>query len=115
MSSKLEILYKNNLYALALSLVTHSDQTQSEIHQRYGDYYYERTDYDSAMQQYLQTLGKLEPSYVIRKFLDAQRIHNLTSYLQALHEQGLANGDHTTLLLNCFTKLKDTEKLGIWL
>jgi hypothetical protein len=39
-------------------------------------------------------------------FLDAERIHNLTSYLRALNERGLANGDHTTLLLNCYTKLK---------
>jgi hypothetical protein len=48
---------------------------------------------------------------VIRKFLDAQRIHNLTRYLQALHEKGRANTDHTTLLLNCYTKLKDVQKL----
>lgn len=59
----------------------------------------------------LSTIGKLEPSYVIRKFLDAQRIHNLTAYLQALHRQSLANADHTTLLLNCYTKLKDSSKL----
>lgn len=58
-----------------------------------------------------RTIGKLEPSYVIRKFLDAQRIHNLTAYLQALHRQSLANADHTTLLLNCYTKLKDSSKL----
>ena len=53
----------------------------------------------------------MEPSYVIRKFLDAQRIHNLTAYLQTLHRQSLANADHTTLLLNCYTKLKDSSKL----
>lgn len=58
-----------------------------------------------------RTIGKLEPSYVIRKFLDAQRIHNLTAYLQTLHLQSLANADHTTLLLNCYTKLKDSSKL----
>jgi hypothetical protein len=68
-------------------------------------------DYDGAIAQYIKTIGKLEPSYVIRKFLDAQRIHNLTSYLQALHEKGLANADHTTLLFNCYTKLKDVKKL----
>jgi hypothetical protein len=27
-------------------------------------------------------VGKLEPSYVIRKYLDAPRIRNLTSYLE---------------------------------
>jgi hypothetical protein len=45
------------------------------------------------------------------QFLDAQRINNLTTYLQELHARGLANSDHTTLLLNCFTKLKDVASL----
>ena len=27
------------------------------------------------------------------------------SYLGALHEKGIANADHTTLLLNCYTKV----------
>ena len=53
----------------------------------------------------------MEPSYVIRKFLDAQRINNLTLYLEALHERHYAGPDHTTLLLNCYTKLKEDEKL----
>lgn len=53
----------------------------------------------------------VEPSYVIRKFLDAQRINNLTLYLEALHERHYAGPDHTTLLLNCYTKLKEDEKL----
>ena len=39
------------------------------------------------MAQYRETIGQLEPSYVIRKFLDAQRIHNLTEYLEDLHGQ----------------------------
>lgn len=45
------------------------------------------------------------------QFLDAQRIHNLTTYLQELHTKGLANSDHTTLLLNTYTKLKDVTRL----
>lgn len=72
-------------------------------------------DYDGAMSQYLRTVGYVEPSYVIRKFLDAQRIHNLTQYLEGLHENGKANSDHTTLLLNCYTKLKDVGKLDSFL
>ncbi|KAJ3043409.1 Vacuolar protein sorting-associated protein 11 [Rhizophlyctis rosea] len=126
MDSKLEILFKKNMYALAINLVTSTPssptQTQEpstdfdygtvvEIYKRYGDWLYSKTEYDMAMTQYLHTVGQLEPSYVIRKFLDAQRIHNLTSYLQALHERGLANADHTTLLLNCYTKLKDEKRL----
>jgi len=40
------------------------------------------------------------------RFLDAQRISSLTRYLEHLHACGLAGADHTTLLLNCYTKLK---------
>ena len=43
--------------------------------------------------------------------MDTQRIHNLIEYLEELHEQNKATVDHTTLLLNCYAKLKDTSKL----
>jgi vacuolar protein sorting-associated protein 11 len=80
---------------------------------------------------YLKTVGTVQASYVIRKvsrtdlysrffcspllssqFLDAQRLSHLTSYLQELHSRGLANSDHTTLLLNCYTKLADDTALS---
>nr|KAJ3419431.1 Vacuolar protein sorting-associated protein 11 [Polyrhizophydium stewartii] len=86
-----------------------------DIYKRYGDHLYSRGDFDSSMKQYIKTIGNLEPSYVIRKFLDAQRIYNLTSYLQALHDQQLANPNHTTLLLNCYTKLKDVARLDAFI
>lgn len=146
LSTKLDILFKRNMYTLAINIVNSQQQYSStssnpnlnlegmtskedqevqnpvnnneydygtlvEIYKRYGDWLYEKNDFDNAMKQYLHTIGQLEPSYVIRKFLDAQRIHNLTSYLQALHEAGLANSDHTTLLLNCYTKLKNEDSL----
>jgi hypothetical protein len=41
----------------------------ADIHRRYGDHLYAKDDFDGAMQQYLQTLGNLQPSYVIRKVL----------------------------------------------
>jgi hypothetical protein len=44
--------------------------------------------------------------------LDAQRIRHLTAYLQELHKRGYATADHTTLLINCYTKLNDAEKLA---
>lgn len=65
-------------------------------------------DFSGAIEQYIKTIGKLEPSSVIRKFLDSQHIEKLTMYLQALHKQGHATEDHTTLLLNCYTKLNNT-------
>ena len=34
---------------------------------------------------------------------------------QTLHSKGLASADHTTLLLNCYTKLKDVDKLDAFI
>ncbi|RUS22924.1 hypothetical protein BC937DRAFT_94921 [Endogone sp. FLAS-F59071] len=112
--TKLDILFKKNLYLLAINLAhsqKYDDASIAEIFKKYGDHLYSKAEYDGAMAQYIRTIGKLEPSYVIRKFLDAQRIYNLTSYLQELHSRSLANADHTTLLLNCYTKLKDVARL----
>ena len=39
----------------------------------------------------------------------------MTDYLQELHKLKLANEDHTTLLLNCYTKLKDEARLNDFL
>ncbi|XP_020589182.1 vacuolar protein-sorting-associated protein 11 homolog [Phalaenopsis equestris] len=114
MESKLDMLFKKNLYNVAINLVhsQHADAVATaEVLRKYGDHLYGKQDYDEAMAQYIQTIGHLEPSYVIQKFLDAQQIYNLTNYLEQLHERGLASKDHTTLLLNCYTKLKDVEKL----
>ncbi|XP_076437584.1 vacuolar protein sorting-associated protein 11 homolog [Babylonia areolata] len=113
-STKLEILFKKNNYLLAISLAKSQQLDQDglmDIFTQYGDHLYAKGDHDGAIQQYIRTIGKLEASYVIRKFLDAQKIHNLTKYLQALHKSQLATEEHTTLLLNCYTKLKDVSKL----
>ena len=77
----------------------------------YGDHLYDKHDFDGAVRQYSRTIGHVEPSYVIRRFLDAQRMKHLTTYLEALHEKSAATSEHTTLLLNCYTKLKDVKKL----
>ncbi|KAI9065075.1 hypothetical protein FKP32DRAFT_1675090 [Trametes sanguinea] len=113
-SVKLDMLYRKGLYTLALNIAETQkldDAHIADIHKQYGDHLYAKGDYDNAMQQYIQTIGHVQPSYVIRKFLDAQRIHNLVTYLQELHSLGLANSDHTTLLLNTYTKLKDVTRL----
>ncbi|KAI9446876.1 hypothetical protein F5148DRAFT_1278202 [Russula earlei] len=113
-ATKLGMLYRRGYYVLALDIAKTqqmSKESLADIHRQYGDYLYAKPDYDAAMQQYLQTIGYVQPSYVIRKFLDAQRIHNLVTYLQELHSLGVANSDHTTLLLNTYTKLKDAARL----
>ena len=111
---RLEMLYHRNLYTLAAELAQKSGmdgQQQNIIFRKYGDYLYQKGDYDQAMTQYIKAIDSTEPSQVIRKFLDTQRIHNLIEYLEELHEHHKATSDHTTLLLNCYAKLKDIEKL----
>ena len=56
----------------------------AEVHRRAGDALYGRRDYGAAVAEYCETVGHLEPSYVIRRFLDAQRIHNLAASLAHL-------------------------------
>jgi tetratricopeptide (TPR) repeat protein len=111
-------LYERNLYILAINLAQKEgvDRIQQNIiFRKYGDYLYQKGDYDTAMQQYLRAIDNTEPSQVIRKFLDTQRIHNLIDYLEELHDHDKATTDHTTLLLNCYAKLKDTEKLDAFI
>ncbi|KAF7418083.1 hypothetical protein HZH68_000736 [Vespula germanica] len=114
LQSKLALLFKKNLYDVSIRIAK-SQQYDTEglvdIFRQYGDHLYSKSDHNGAIEQYIKTIGKLEPSYVIRKFLDSQHIDNLKTYLQALHKNGQATEDHTTLLLNCYTKLNHTDKL----
>jgi Tfp pilus assembly protein PilF len=40
---------------------------QNVIFRKYGDFLYQKADYDGAMQQYLKAIDNTEPSQVIRK------------------------------------------------
>lgn len=77
-----------------------------------ADTLYKKGDHEAAIQEYIKTIGFLEPSYVILKYLDAQRIPFLTEYLIELHKVSVADSDHTTLLINCYAKLKDHIRLN---
>lgn len=112
--SKLAFLFKKNLYDVSIRIAkSHQYDIDGlvDIFRQYGDHLYSKGDHNAAIEQYIKTIGKLESSYIIRKFLDSQHIGYLTKYLQALHKQGMASEDHTTLLLNCYTKQDSTDKL----
>jgi vacuolar protein sorting-associated protein 11 len=114
LQQRLEMLYQRNLYHLAIELAQNSGmdgKQRNVIFKKFGDFLYQKGNYDEAMTQYIKAIDSTEPSQVIRKFLDTQRIHNLIEYLEELHEHHKATSDHTTLLLNCYAKLKDIDKL----
>jgi vacuolar protein sorting-associated protein 11 len=69
-TQKLEMLYSKSHFLLALNLAKTQrldESSVADIHRRYGDHLYAKADYDGAMQQFVQTIGWLQPSYVIRK------------------------------------------------
>jgi len=79
--SKLEILYKKHLYQMAIDLAQSSQYDQEgviDITRQYADHLYGKGDFDNAINQYKKTIGYLEPSYIIRKFLDSQRMVNVS-------------------------------------
>jgi hypothetical protein len=41
--------------------------------------------YQEAIKQYTETIGFLNPSYVIQKYLDVQKLDNLITYLESLN------------------------------
>ena len=112
--TKVEHLCRLALFDTAVAVAqaaNYGTEHLADIYKLRGDHLYSRGEHDAAVEQYVKTIGSVEPSYVIRRFLDSTRISNLTSYLEALHREGRAAADHTTLLLNCYTKARQQEKL----
>lgn len=114
LNERLDLLYDRQLFVLAIQIAQKagvSTAQQNVIFRRYGDYLYQKKDYDTAMQQYLRAIDNTEHTHVIRKYLGTQQINNLVAYLEELHDHDKATSDHTILLLNCYAKLKNVEKL----
>lgn len=112
--TKLDTLFRKNQFGLVIEIAKshhYGEDALTDIFKHYGDHLYKKGDFDGAISQYIKTIGKSEPSYVIKKFLDSKRIGNLTVYLEALHKKSYASHEHTRLLLNCYSKLKDDRQL----
>lgn len=62
----------------------------AEISRLHGDLQYSKNDFAGSIKHYILTLGFVEPSYVIRKFLDVSQIDYLIEYLEKIHERKFA-------------------------
>ena len=113
MDEKLSDLYKKHMYHVALKITVNTTIDNRLIYQKFGDHLYSKGDYAQAVQQYIETIGYLDSSRVILKFLDAQFTSYLASYLEVYHchPEADVSTDHTTLLIDCFTKMHADEKL----
>lgn len=85
LQSKLNLLFKKNLYDTAVKIAKNNQydaEGLAEIFKQYGDHLYSKGNFAGAVEQYIKTTGYLEPSYVIRRFLDSRHTQFLTDYLE---------------------------------
>lgn len=110
---KVTLLLQKALYTAAI-VVAYSDPSYEEssivsLYRQYAEYLYRKGDFASSMDQYINTIGSLESSHIIFRFLDAPKIPLLVKYLETLRERNLASPTHNELLRTCYLKLNNTE------
>lgn len=77
---KVSLLVNKNMYANAIA-VAYSDAALessspmiSTLYRKYAEHLYRKGDYGASIEQYINTIGMLEPSHVCFRFLDAPKI-----------------------------------------
>ena len=110
-----QIVYNLDTTSTSPIFLYNQIELKSHLYQLMGDHTYDYDSKDKAMQYYIETIGYLEPSNVILKYMSVQQIESLMDYLEALHFENASNSDHTTLLLNCYSKTKSINRLNSFL
>lgn len=124
---KVQMLVQKKMFNEALSIAKTESfpaDIQAEISKEHADLLYtKKKDYDSAIELYIKTIGYLNPSYVIQRYIEVQQLSNLIKYLERLilspagslsesaFNQKDYHKDYTTLLLNCYVKMDETHKI----
>ena len=84
---KIQTLLKKNLYVEAQKIAQNAkfpEEIVAEISKEHADSLYEKKQYDEALNQFIQTIGYLNPSYVIQRFIEVPQLPNLIKYLETL-------------------------------
>uniref|UniRef100_A0A6B2KWP0 C2 domain-containing protein n=1 Tax=Arcella intermedia TaxID=1963864 RepID=A0A6B2KWP0_9EUKA len=107
---------KRSLHQIAINIAERKKKPReqiAEIYKDYGDSLFNKSDFDKAMEKYLYTIGTnvVEPSAIIEKYLKDRHTNSLMIYLEELHNAKVHTTNHTTLLLNCYSKSKDYKKI----
>mmetsp|Transcript_22754 Transcript_22754/g.34476 ORF Transcript_22754/g.34476 Transcript_22754/m.34476 type:complete len:1057 (+) Transcript_22754:116-3286(+) len=112
-SEKVSLLTQKNLYGAAISMAYADPSYQpndiTSLYRRYAEHLYRKGSFSEAMDQYIYTIGALESSHVIFRYLDAPRIPMLVRYLEELRRRELATAVHNELLRTCYMKLGDDD------
>ena len=97
------------------------ESIKAKISQYYADYLFDKSKKnrpDLALDFYIDTIGYLNPNYVIIKYMDLQHLHFLIKYLEKLvntktkESDVIANRDFLALLMNWYIKLGKTDKIN---
>jgi hypothetical protein len=112
-AEKISLLVQKNLYSAAI-VVAYADPSYEAaditmLYRTYAEHLYRKGDFSGAIEQYMHTIGSLESSHVIFRYLDAPKIPLLVKYLEKLRSRELATPVHSELLRTCYLKLNDTE------
>lgn len=112
-SEKVNLLVQKNLFSAAVA-VAYSDPSLepssiTTLYRKYAEHLYRKGEYGASVEQYINTIGMLEPSHVCFRFLDAPKIQYLVTYLEELRSRKLATPVHCELLRTCYLKLNDSE------
>lgn len=112
-TEKVDLLVQKNLYSAAV-VVAYADPSYpaaeiTNLYRRYAEHLYRKGDFSGAMEQYIHTIGSLESSHVIFRYLDAPKIPLLVKYLERLRAKHLATVVHNELLRTCYLKLNDSD------
>ncbi|GAX22817.1 hypothetical protein FisN_24Lh099 [Fistulifera solaris] len=110
-AEKIYLLVQKNLYSAAI-VVAYADPSYeadniTNLYRQYAEHLYGKGDFGGAIDQYIHTIGSLETSHVLYRFLDAPKIAYVVRYLEQVRSRGLATPVHVELLRTCYLKLND--------
>lgn len=102
---------------------SHLEVMCAEISKKHADYLYStKNRADLALDAYVDTIGYLNPSYVIQRYMELQYLPYLLKYLEKLigttstvsgepSSVTLSNRQYTALLVICYIKLNKIDKV----
>ena len=122
---KFDYFYKHSLFEIAYICGKNWDYDKeqlAEIAKAHAEYLYRKGEFERSINQYKLTINYLDPTYVIQKFLEDSKKNYLIQYLEELQNNSefkrkckkKSFKDYTTLLLNCYIKQKEIEKLKVF-
>lgn len=116
-NDKIDKFMKKNCLRLAYKFASNSgfkSKFLAQLSRVSGDKELEKAKFEEAMHHYKNTIGFLEPSYVLQKFIEKGQVAYNIDYLVALHDRGRADKYHIKLLVNCLLEKKKFEELKKW-